>query len=383
MRIAHITATFPPYWGGTGNVAYYNARELVRRGHEVHIFTPRTHNNIALETKDGISIHRLKPIFRLGNAFLLPGLLSIKDYDVIHFHYPFFGGEFAVWVANKHKIPVIVTYHQDVHLEGIADHLERILRLTVSKWVLNHAHRILFTSIDYGKASYARGIIHLKDDKICEMPNGVDVTHFCPGSPDPALTQKYSSTQKEKIILLVARLDRAHFFKGVPIFINALSRIQVNVKAIIVGDGDLRTEYEMLAHSFGLDERIFFTGSVSIDELPSYYRMANVTVLPSTTMGEAFGLVLLESLACGTPVIATNLPGVRTVVCDGIDGFLAQPGNVEDLEMNLLKMLELPEDIRNEMGVAGRRKVEEQYTWEKAARILEGIYNQVLIENRL
>ena len=88
MRIAHVTATFPPYWGGTGNVCYYNARELSRRGHEVHVFTAGVKDAPAEEKMEGVFVHRLKPLIQFGNAFFIPGLVKLKRFDIIHLHYP-------------------------------------------------------------------------------------------------------------------------------------------------------------------------------------------------------------------------------------------------------------------------------------------------------
>ena len=181
MKIAHITATFPPYLGGTGNVAYFNARELVLRGHEVHIYTPWLENTIPEEIIEGVHVHRLKPFIRFGNAYVLPDLWSLKNYDVIHLHFPFFGSELASLSAYKQHIPLVITYHQDVHLQGLLQFFEKFLRITVSRWVLNHASRVLFTSLDYCQASYARKILRGRENLIEELPNGVDPNLFCPG----------------------------------------------------------------------------------------------------------------------------------------------------------------------------------------------------------
>jgi len=108
-----------------------------------------------------------------------------------------------------------------------------------------------------------------------------------------------------------------------------------------------------------------------------YYRLAQVTVLPSVTMGEAFGLVLLESMACGTPVIASNLPGVRSVVRDGVDGFLVAPGDAEELGRKMRVLLD-DSSQRRAMGKAGRDKVVERYSWEHIGARLAVIYEQML-----
>ena len=178
--------------------------------------------------------------------------------------------------------------------------------------------------------------------------------------------------------MLVAGLDVPHYFKGVELFIQAVLELPAIVKGLIVGDGNLRSTYEQQVHKLDGENRILFAGRVSDAELPDYYRLADVTVLPSLTMGEAFGLVLVKSMACGTPVIASNLPGVRTVVDDGRDGYLVQPGDRADLQTGLNRILSLPSAARQAMGAAGRRKVEQHYTWAKAGERLETIYRQLL-----
>jgi glycosyltransferase involved in cell wall biosynthesis len=123
---------------------------------------------------------------------------------------------------------------------------------------------------------------------------------------------------------------------------------------------------------------------VSEADLPRYYRLADVTVLPSTTMGEAFGLVLVESLASGTPVVASNLPGVRTVITLGAqgDGMLVEPRNPTALAAALRQILS-DEHTRRAMGQRGRAKVEIGYDWTHIGAQLEQIYQRVLAERAI
>jgi phosphatidylinositol alpha-mannosyltransferase len=102
-------------------------------------------------------------------------------------------------------------------------------------------------------------------------------------------------------------------------------------------------------------------------------------VLPSTTMGEAFGVVLLEAMASGKPVIASNLPGVRSVVSDGQDGLLVQPGDASALSQAMGRLLGDPQ-LRQHMGQQGRRKVEAQYAWPRIIPRLVEVYEQALAE---
>ena len=380
MRLAHVTATFPPYYSGTGLVCYHNARELARRGHELHVFTAQASGTPAVEVLEGIHVHRLKPLFHVGNAPFLPGLLKLKGFDILHLHFPFFGGEFTALAARRWHTPLVITYHQDVHLQGAAGLIERLLRYTTSRATLRAAQRVLFTTADYGRASYARKLLAGREKYIGENPNGVDPQAFTPGGAPRELRQQYHLSDGDWVALLVAGLDSAHYFKGVEVLLAALAGLPANFKAIIVGDGNLRPAYEAQATRLGLDGRVHFAGRVPAASLPDYYRLADVSVLPSLTMGEAFGLVLVESLACGTPVIASNLPGVRSVVTAGVDGYLVQPGDAADLAARLQQLQQLPAGAVREMGAHGRRKVEQKYTWQLAAERLEAIYQQVLAE---
>lgn len=383
LKVAHVTATFPPYRGGTGNVCYNNARELVQLGHEVHVFTATVENAPKLEIKEGVTVHRLRPLLRIGNAPVLPGLLTaLHNFDIVHLHYPFFGGELTTFSAWVTRIPLVITYHQDVFLRGWMALVEKIIRQVASRLTLRFATRLLFTSLDYGKASYVRTLLRGREDRIGALPNGVDTKRFVPGTALPTLQTLHGIGPEDKVALLVASLDSAHYFKGVNVFLEALVQLPANYKGIIVGDGDLRVSYEETARSWGIEARIGFAGRVSEEALPQYYRLADVTVLPSVTMGEAFGLVLIESMACGTPVIASNIPGVRTVVDSGEDGFLVKPNNPTELANALKKILQ-NDSLRTEMGISGRRKVEKCYNWEHIGSTLQDLYFQVLEKRSL
>jgi len=381
LRIAQVTATYPPHLTGTGLVCYHNARQLARRGHQVHVYTANAAGAPDEERLQGVHVHRLRPLIRFGNAVLLPGLLSLHEFEIIHLHFPFIGGEFTSLAGRWRRIPLVITYHQDVLLSGLTGLIEKVLRHSIGRWTLRSAQKVLFTSWDYSQHSYARKLLRGREGRIEALANGVDAQRFCPGEASPELMQKIGLNAGHQAVLLVAGLDRPHYFKGLPQFLQALSRLEPDVCGVVVGEGDLRPEYQRQAEALGLGQRLFFAGRVSKRELADYYRLAQVTVLPSITMGEAFGLVLIESLACGTPVIASNLPGVRSVVTDGLDGLLARPGDIPDLAEKIAHMLALPEAQRRAMGAAGRRKVERQYTWELAADRLEAIYRDILSES--
>jgi glycosyltransferase involved in cell wall biosynthesis len=141
---------------------------------------------------------------------------------------------------------------------------------------------------------------------------------------------------------------------------------------VIVGDGDLRGQFEMQARELGIADRVHFVGKVAHSKLGPIYSASDILVLPSFPP-ESFGVVLLEAMACGRPVVAHDIPGVRSVVSDGEDGFLAHPGQTGDLQAKLQILLN-DHSRRREMGLRGRAKVEECYAWSGIIPRLEKLY---------
>jgi glycosyltransferase involved in cell wall biosynthesis len=204
---------------------------------------------------------------------------------------------------------------------------------------------------------------------LLQVPFGVDTNQFTPGEK--------SATP---IILFVGGLDRQHNFKGVEQLIDAFALISKDYPSAclcIVGRGDLEDYYRGRIASHQLGEKAKILNSVSDTELAGLFNSAWVTVLPSTNRAEAFGLVLLESLASGTAVIASNLAGVRNVFRNNEQGYLVRPGDVSDLAQKLEKIVSSKERTVV-LGNAGRKWVEKQYNWKEFSQRLEAAYCRVL-----
>jgi glycosyltransferase involved in cell wall biosynthesis len=369
-RVAHVTATYPPYVGGTGIVAHHNVAVLNRRGHDAHIITTAEAPIGWVDSPD-VPVHRQRARFRLGNAPLAPGLgRDLASYDLVHLHYPFYFGGEQVWAAcRRNRQPYVVTYHQDVLFRGPLSMVARVHHALFGARILEDARAVAATSLDYARSSLLTG---LSRALVVELPNGVDVERFRIDLHGHHLRRRYELAEGSPVILFVGGLDRAHYFKGVSVLLQAAQALP-QASVLIVGEGDLREAYERQAHQAGLAARVRFAGRVSDQELPLHYALADVTVLPSITRGEAFGLVLVESMATATPVVASSLPGVRTVVDDGETGFLVAPGDPHDLAAKLRTLL-ADQGLRARMGAAGRRKVEQRYDWSRIGVQLEGLY---------
>ncbi len=377
MKIAQISATFPPYFGGTGNVCYHNALELGKLGHEVTVITSLADVH-SYRYPSEFRVINNEPFFQFGNVPISFKMMRLEGFDIIHLHLPFFINDFVIELMSKiRKIPYVVTYHQDVIHGGFKNIAACAYNSTIQSSVLYNARKIFVTSMDYGKNSKIKRIIQKREKDTVEIQNGVDLSIF-KQDVHSDLIKKDLELEGRNIVLFVGALDTAHYFKGVDILLKSFKEIHsANTFLVIVGDGDLKQKYIQQSEESGVADSTLFTGRISNEELIKYYSIADLLVLPSVTMGEAFGMVLIEAMACSKAVIASNLPGVRSVVDNGINGMLVNPGDITDLSQKMRYLLD-NKDIRDNFGVEGHKKVEKNYSWDKIAQKLEVVYNEVL-----
>lgn len=392
MKIAQIVSTFPPYYGGMGNVVFQTALELTKKGHEVVVYTPqyydhkeikppkaepsKTHAPHVQEQID--HVRRLSPTFQYGNAARLPQLeKELNDYDLVHFHYPFFGTANVVrrWkLANPDK-PLVITYHMDPRGLGWKGLVFKLYAKYYSKKLLNVADKIIGSSLDYIESSEAAEHLKQNPKKWMELPFGVDIERFQPRHKRLGLFERHGLDPALPVVLFVGGMDPAHYFKGIPILLETMSYLEYEgfaIQALLVGDGEMRHEFETRVKGYGLSKLVKFAGQVDDEELPLYYNLADLLVLPSIHQGEAFGMVLLEAMASGVPVIASDLPGVRTVANDG--GVTFQTSSSRDLKEAILGYFLSPEREQTLWIEKARTMAETKYNWEYIVEKLENVY---------
>ncbi|MBM2827435.1 MAG: hypothetical protein HW403_1499 [Dehalococcoidia bacterium] len=303
----------------------------------------------------------------------------MRDFDLIHLHFPFYSGAEMVFLKSLiGGTKYVVTYHQDVLIDGILGAALKLHHNLLGKRILKSCEKLFVTSMDYGMNSSIADLMIGQKDHVAEVPNGVDIKRFRASLSGHHLRELYGVQDGETVVLFTGALDRPHFFKGVDVLLRSVAQLpQESLKLVVVGDGDLREGYQRMAQELGIGGKVVFAGRVSDEELPNYYAMGDFLVLPSTTQGEAFGLVLIEAMACGKPVIASRLPGVRSVVDDGLNGLLVEPGSVQDLTAKIEWLLAHPIES-SVMGQKGRQKVEQKYSWERIGVLLESLYYQAV-----
>ena len=285
-----------------------------------------------------------------------------------------------IWLNSrkfkKKGIKIILHYHMDVVGSGILKLGFSIHKTLILSQIIKSVDKVIVTSMDYGKNSNIANLIKKNSDKFIEVPNGVDSKNFKPEPKNPAFLAKHQIGQGEKVVLFVGGLDKAHYFKGIEYLIEAMNRLrdaEYSWRLIIVGEGELKKDYQDLASQLRIQSKIIFTGYVPNNDLPTYYNLADVVVLPSVDKSEAFGLTLVEGMSCAKAVVASDLAGVRSVVDNETNGLLAKIKNVDDLATKINYILANSE-VAKEFGKAGRQKVEQKYDWVIIAKQLDGLY---------
>ena len=368
MRIAQLTATFPPYFAGTGNVCFHQSRCLAERGHEVDVYTA-TYPGEPVDPP-GVRVHRMAPVVRVGLAPLLPRLLRIPRPDVIHLHQPFiFGAELAVLRALRTGIPIVSSFHNELKGEGVKGALFRGYSATALRLALRRSARLTVLTTDHARSvpPLAEELAR-RPEAFVDVPNGVDVETFSPGPAAPA--------DRPPTAVFVAQLDGAHRFKRLDLLLDVLREVP-ELQVIVAGGGELLESFRAQAGSLGVADRVEFLGARPHSDLPGILRSGDFLVICSDST-EAFPLVQLEALASGIPVVAAALPGVRTVVEPGRDGLHVVPGGRASLLEALRLMAAIPPAERAAMGARAREKALERYTWERSAETLERVYEDVL-----
>ncbi len=350
------------------------SRELAARGHEVVVVTAR-HTSSAPEREsiDGFEVLRVKPrmiVLRTPIAPRMRGVLRNLPVDLVHAHLPPpLSAHYAADAAEARGLPLVLTYHCDVEIPSLfGSILETIYRRSLGASTLERAAKVIVTTRTYAATSRA---VWRQDPVI--IPNAVDARRFSPEVDGSGMRERLRIPRDRPTALLVGRIVP---HKGVEHFIEA-ARYLPAVQFLVAGEGSSLDAMEHLASNLHVKDRVRFLGRISQENLPKVYAACDFFVLPSVSRLEAFGIVALEAMATGKPVVVTDIPGVREVIEDGREGLLAEPVNPEDLAEKMRHLVTDP-DLRREMGRRAREKVLATFTTEKVADQVLQVYGGVL-----
>jgi glycosyltransferase involved in cell wall biosynthesis len=378
MHFLLINSEYPPVGGGAGNASANIARKIVQFGHKVTVLTSRYGLLQNEEVQEGVRIVRVPALRRKPDrsgaleqtvfmlvAFIwsIPIIRKLKP-DVMLAFFGVPSGAVALGFKTMFRIPYLVSLRGG-DVPGFRPY----------DFALYHRLIGPLVHVVWRKAAAVvansdglRGLAQAFDRKVPIMviPNGVS-------------TSRYAATirQWEPARLLI--VGRVVYQKGIDLLLEALAGIaQMEWDLSIAGDGPQRESLEETAHSLGINNRIKFLGWQSKSALVECYRRANLFVYPSRH--EGMPNVVLEAMASGLPVIASEIAGNEELVLPGETGLLVPPENIEDLRAAIRELI-LDHQRRKIMGAAAQKRVEEQYTWAGTAQQYLELLNTALEKN--
>jgi len=367
MKIVQTPVRFYPFIGGVENYVYNLSKELIKRGHKVTVICANEQNTKKIEIINGINVKRLSYIGKIANTNItlrLPFELLKEDFDIIHTHLPTpWSADWSAIFGKLKNKPIVLTYYNDIVARGFTRYISKFYNLTSLKMLLRLSNKIIII-----QPSYLNRSPYLKKykNKIEAIPVGVNTEIFKP----------LDIEEDETTMFFLSVLDKFHEYKGLEYLLKALKIVKSeikNVKLIVGGEGDLKPFYQEIVNSLGLKDNVMFVGFIPDNKLVEYYNRCSVFILPSYSSDqEGFGIVLLEALACGKPVITTEIVGVSNDVKKFNAGKIVKARDVKSLANAMLELLQ-DRHLRRKMGRNGR-KIAEKYSWKSIAKVIEKIY---------
>ena len=372
MRILHIYKDYYPVLGGIENHVRVLAEAGVARGHHVSVLVTSLDRHTQHDELNGVKLIKTARWINISSAPISPAMFSAartlgRTADIIHLHFPYPLGEMARLLSGA-PARTIITYHSDI----VRQKMLRTVYQPLLWRILGKADRIIATSGRYIETS---PYLSQFKDKCSVVPLGTDAAQFAQVQPQAVADLRASllahnatsPTPPQFILLSVGRL---RYYKGLDDLIRALPQIP-NAKYVIVGTGPMYAEWQQLARSVGVAQRVFFAGEVSDVELPTYYAACDLFVLPANARAEAFGTVIVEALAAGKPVISTEVgTGTSWVNVQGQTGLVVPPHDPSALAAAIKQLLG-DERLRLQMGRAAQARANAEFTVE---RMIDRVY---------
>ena len=300
-------------------------------------------------------------------------LVRRHDVDLIHAHFAYPEGLVGLIAKKRTGRPLLVTLHgYDILVEPTVNYgcrLDPEIDRVVGK-VLREADGVIAASSATYNAALELGC---SPAKLSLIPNAVDFRRF-DLKVDKLRARKKLGLESDPIVFTL----RAHEpQKGVEYLIRAIPLVLAEVPDavfVIGGDGSLRRYHQSLADELGVSANVIFTGKIPDVELPYFYLACDVFVIPSLV--EAFGLVTIEAMACGKPVIGTNVGGIPDTIIEGLTGFLVSPRDPSGLSEKIVLLLKSCQ-LRGEMGRAGKETVNRRFNMEERIKRIVRLYESL------
>jgi len=367
MKILQVNKLYSPWVGGVEKVVQEIAEGLNgKNGFEIEVLCCDHRKKGGLEEINGVKIYRAKSF---GIFWGMPISLNFfnlfrnlrNNYDIIDFHHPFPLGDLAIFLFPP-KAKLVVHYHSDIVRQKILSIFYKPLILNT----LKRAEKIIVSNPNLIKNSpYLK-----KFQQKCEVvPFGVDLSKF------EKFDEEKIEKLKEKYRDFVLFVGRLNYYKGVQYLVEAMK--EIDAKLVIIGDDPEKKKLESQVEKLKLKNKVFILPPQPEKDLINFYHVCSLFVLPSIFKSEAFGIVLIEAMACGKPVISTELgTGTSFVNQDGITGFVVPPKNCEALRQAIKKILE-NKKLAKELGQNARKRAIQEFSLEKMLERAAAVYKAI------
>ena len=381
MKVLMLSWEYPPHIvGGLGKHVYYISKALAIKNIDITIITYTDGTSKSEEFIDNIRVLRVNPYslrypdftswIHGMNLLMVEKALKFKNFDIIHVH-DWLTALAGINIKHIMRKPLIATIHSTElgRRRGyLSNDYER--HIHEIEWILTYeAWRIICCS-NY-MVNEVSNFFQCPLNKIVRIYNGIDPNSLIPSTN---IDRRIYAEDYEKIVLFVGRLV---YEKGPHIVLEAANILRRNdIKFLFVGEGSMKPYLLELGRKLGISERLYFLGHIPDDILYAIYKIASVAVFPS--LYEPFGIVALEAMALGTPVIASAVGGLNEIVIDGYNGIKITPGSAYELAEAILKIIDNPS--LSKKFVENAKNFIKNFTWEKAAEETIKLYEEVIRE---
>lgn len=392
MKIGVITSVYPEYEDDPHGIFVHRLmREVSKQGHEVHVIAPYTGDKTEYQL-DGVYVQKFNYFYpkrfqklagRSGMidnvkegffvkiqflSFIIFNVINscrkLKDMDVVHVQWPIPNGLGALFLKWIYNIPYVSTvYGEEVYL-SMRYHVTYIL-----KFLLIGSSNIITISNATFKASLNIG---LSENKLDIIPFGVDTSFYKPLDVD-----------KDEEIFQILSVGYLIERKGFMYLISSIKEVlkeHKNIRLRIVGSGPQEQQIKNHISKLNLENHVEIIGNISDEDLLNMYNSSDLFILPSIidSQGntEGLGVVLIEAMACGVPVIGSNIGGITDIIQDGENGLLTSQKDVIGISKSIIKLIEDP-DLREKISYNGYKRVQENFTWEVIAKQYDHFYKNL------
>ncbi len=385
MHIMIVTDQYPPMIGGVPTVTHNLAVDLVQRGHQVWVAAPSYGMRDARRLEQGVRVYRFSsfewPSYKELRIPFLPfmpvrNLIKKSEPDIIHIHSPAVLGNIAQILAGGLRKPVIATNHYlpiNMSRSLTSDPLigKHFSNVTYS-YLVNFCNRCEYVTAptmtalkllyDHGLRAPAKAI-----------SNGIDLTTFTPGEPDPAIRQRFNLPEDKPLILHINRLSEE---KRVNVLIDAVAKMHNNAHVALVSTGPAEQELRAQVAQLNIEDRVSFLGYVRDAELLKLRRSSDLFVIPSEA--DLQSLATMEAMACGLPVVAANAYALPELVHHEKNGFLFKGGDSSEMA-HYMDVLVADAALRRRMG-AESLKIIAKHDRTQVLDQWEEIYHRLSLE---